>query len=49
MPQKNFKKSKEVENLGGTNNVRIRDILRTLGNFLVFWDSDFSGYHFTTF
>ena len=48
MSQKNFKNSKEVENWEGTKNVRISHILRTLVNFLVFFDFDFFGYHFTT-
>ena len=38
-----------MENLEGTKNVRIPDILRTLVNFLVFLDFDFSGFHLTTF
>ena len=45
--QKNFKKSKEVENCEGTNNLRIPHILRTLLNFLVFLDINFSGNRFT--
>ena len=48
MPQKNFKKPKEVEIWEGTKNVRIPHIFRTLVNFLVFFDFDFSGYHLTT-
>ena len=46
---KNFKKSKEMEIREGTKNVRIPHILRTLVNFLVFFDIDVSGYHLTTF
>ena len=46
---KNFKKSKEVENREGTNNVRNLHILRTVVNFLVFLDFDFSVFHLTTF
>ena len=38
-----------MENLEGTNNVRIAHILRTLENLLVFFHSDFFGYHVTTF
>ena len=49
MPQKNFKKPKEMEIWEGTKNVRIPHILRTLVNFLVFLDFNFSGYHSTTF
>ena len=48
MSQKNLKNSKEVENMEGTNNVRIPHILRTLVNFLVFLDFDFSENHFTS-
>ena len=49
MPQKNFKKPKEVEIWENTKNVRNPHILRTLVHFLVFFDFDFSGYHLTTF
>ena len=49
VPQKKFKKSKDVENLEGTKNVRIPHILHTPVNFLVFLDLDFSGYYLTTY
>ena len=49
IPQKNFKKPKEVEIWDSTKNVRIPHIIRTLVNFLVFFDYDFFGYHLTTF
>ena len=44
-----FKNFKQVENWESTKNVRIPHILRSLLNFLVFLDLDFSGNYFTTF
>ena len=45
---KNFKNFKILENWEGTKNVRIPHTLRTLVNFFVFLNLDFSGNHFST-